>query len=69
MLYLVTQKPRAKHSSTFKTGYAIVEATTKAAAIRRAIEFHGEYISTGDKDRDFLKPEAQELREGIRGYI
>lgn len=67
MLYLVRQQPRAKYRHAMMTSFVIVEATTGAAAIRRAREFHGEYIS--DVGRECLAPTAVPLVEGIRGYI
>lgn len=66
MLYLVTQRPKIKYRGAMSTSFAIVEATTGAAAIRKAKVEHADYI--GDTP-DCRAPEVQELREGIRGYI
>lgn len=67
MLYLVTQRPKAKWRGVMSTGYCVVEAKTKAEAIRVAVAKNEEYIMA--KATDCLPPQAEELREGIRGYI
>jgi hypothetical protein len=67
MLYIVIQKPRLRYRHSFSTGYAIVEAKSKAQARFIACQNHSDYI--GGSTADFLPPEAQPLREGIRGYI
>lgn len=65
MLFLVTQKPKAKYDHCMRSAYDVVEAATAKEAIKRALE-SGTYIW---KDKDCLKPEAFEIKAGIGGFL
>jgi hypothetical protein len=65
--WLVSQHPRRKNRRIMSSGYVIVTAATRAAAIRKAAEQRPEFVSATSTS-DFAPPHAEEIREGMAFY-
>lgn len=67
MLFIVTQKPKAKMAQAMRSAFLIVEAKSASEAIRKTVAADTPYISAADPD--CMKPEAVEIKAGIGGFL
>lgn len=66
MKYLVTVQPKGKYRQAFNVIAAVVDAATKADAIRK---FESIQLSPFLEEKEYCKPRADVLKECVNYYL